>query len=355
MRVLIDIGHPAHVHFFRNPMSLLEKRGHDILVTSRVKEMTIPLLDSMGIEHKILSTHGDGSIGSMLKELVSRDYALYKVARKFKPDVLTEIGGIFVAHVGALIRKPSVVFYDTENAKLQNALTYPLADCLVVPECYQGPTPERKTIHYPGYHELSYLHPSRFKPDRYIAEQNGLDAEKDTFFLRLVSWNANHDLSESGWSTKLLGDVVEVLKPHGKILISSEADLPNGMRELAYRGDSNFVHHVLAFCRGFIGESATMASECAVLGIPAVYAANTGRGYTDEQEKKYNLVKNVRTLGLNELRDAIQWIIDYPEKERIRAQQQLISSTVDVAQFIVDCIEDYESYLLKYKKGTLFT
>jgi len=40
----------------------------------------------------------------------------------------------------------------------------------------------------------------------------------------------------------------------------------------------------MAYCRAFIGESATMASEAAVLGVPAVYAAETGRSYTDEQE-----------------------------------------------------------------------
>ena len=35
-----------------------------------------------------------------------------------------------------------------------------------------------------------------------------------------------------------------------------------------------------------------MASEAAVLGTPAVFVSTTGRGYTDEQERRYGLVHN---------------------------------------------------------------
>ena len=47
-------------------------------------------------------------------------------------------------------------------------------------------------------------------------------------------------------------------------------------------------------CRMVIGESATMASEAACLGIPAIFISNTGRGYTTEQDKKYGLIKHYR-------------------------------------------------------------
>ena len=41
-----------------------------------------------------------------------------------------------------------------------------------------------------------------------------------------------------------------------------------------------------------VGESATMSSEAAVLGVPAVMIATTGRGYTDDQERRYELVRH---------------------------------------------------------------
>ena len=83
MKVLIDIGHPAHVHFFKHPMRILLDHGHEILVTSRVKEIAIELLDELGIEHKTLSAMGKGGTISLLKELVVRDARLYKVVRQY--------------------------------------------------------------------------------------------------------------------------------------------------------------------------------------------------------------------------------------------------------------------------------
>lgn len=45
MRILIDIGHPAHVHLFKNFTHEMEKRGHELLFTCRDKEFEIALLE----------------------------------------------------------------------------------------------------------------------------------------------------------------------------------------------------------------------------------------------------------------------------------------------------------------------
>ncbi len=39
MRILVDIGHPAHVHFFKNFIWEMEKRGHEFIVTARDKDV----------------------------------------------------------------------------------------------------------------------------------------------------------------------------------------------------------------------------------------------------------------------------------------------------------------------------
>src|SRR5689334_15338590 len=109
MRVLFDIGHPAHVHFFRHPIAELRHRGHDILITSRHKEIATDLLDAFGLEHSTLS--GEGGRGGLLGELLLRDYRLSKVVRNWRPDVMAAIGGIFIAHAGAINRVKSLVFY----------------------------------------------------------------------------------------------------------------------------------------------------------------------------------------------------------------------------------------------------
>ena len=49
MRVLIDIGHPAHVHYFHYFMKIMERKGNQILVVARDKEVSQELLSDFGI------------------------------------------------------------------------------------------------------------------------------------------------------------------------------------------------------------------------------------------------------------------------------------------------------------------
>ena len=310
------------------------------MVTSRVKEISLDLLDNLGIPHLTLSSQGEKGMFSLAKELILRDKRLFSEATKFRPHVMTGIGGIFVSHVGLLKGIPSVVFYDTENAVLQNLLTYPFATRVMVPECYQGWTLARNTTRYKGYHELAYLHPDYFRADKSIAIKSGLSETKDNYFVRLVSWQASHDVGEKGWNEELLKNLIDKLTPEANVMISSERELPAEFQQYSYKGAPQDVHHVLAYLKGFIGESATMASECAVLGVPSIYMANTGRGYTDEQESRYNLVKNVRDLTWTSLKATLPWLLEMSDEDRHASRQNILSDTIDVSQYIVETLED---------------
>ncbi len=341
MNLLFDIGHPAHVHFFRYPIQTLKANGHNIIVTSRLKEFTLELLDEMDIQHIPLSRLGNGGLFCLANELIKRDIALLKVIKNYNIDIMAAIGGVSIAHVTRLLGVPSLVFYDTENATLQNLITYPFASRVIVPRCYTGWLPRNRHVRYAGYHELSYLHPDVFSPSRETAIKNGLAEHGATFFVRVVSWKASHDVGEKGWSQALTERVVGKLSRYGKVLISSESILTDSLAKYAYQGKLSDVHHVLAYCKAFVGESATMASECAVLGVPAIYAAATGRGYTDEQETRYGLVKNIRRINWDTLASNIDEILKQPESTWSSAKQKLLTDTLNVAEFITNSIERY--------------
>ncbi|MCF8265966.1 MAG: DUF354 domain-containing protein, partial [Melioribacteraceae bacterium] len=51
MKVLIDIGHPAHVHYFKNLIIQLVNFGETVLVVARDKEVSHLLLDSNNIPY----------------------------------------------------------------------------------------------------------------------------------------------------------------------------------------------------------------------------------------------------------------------------------------------------------------
>ena len=50
MRIVVDINHPGHVHFFKNFIAQMEKHSHEILITSTEKDQTFLLLKEYGLK-----------------------------------------------------------------------------------------------------------------------------------------------------------------------------------------------------------------------------------------------------------------------------------------------------------------
>lgn len=346
MHILCDISHPAHVHFFRNAIDLWRRRGREVTIVSRAKDITLELLDQYGYQHTCLSTARRGLLGLGL-ELLEHEGRLYRLFRANPPDIFIEIGGTFIVHAAKLLRRPSIVFYDTENAKVSNAITYPFASAICTPQCYQGEAGPQH-IRYEGYHELAYLHPNCFQPDPAVLEQLGLTPADTYFVVRFVGWTSGHDIAQHGFSPAGKLKLVQTLEQFGRVLITSEAPLPETLARYALRLPSALIHHVLAFSTLYIGESATMASEAAVLGIPAIFVSPVGRGYTDEQEQKYGLC-----FTLKDEAEAINRATDLLSRPQLKAEWQakrrrLLAEKVDVTGWIVRFVEE-----LALKKGDL--
>ena len=86
-----------------------------------------------------------------------------------------------------------------------------------------------------------------------------------------------------------------------------------------------------------------MASECAVLGTPAIYLDNTGRGYTDEQEEVYDAVFNF-SESPEDQEKSIQKAIEIVQTEDIKARwkekrDRILNDKIDVTKFVTDLIE----------------
>jgi hypothetical protein len=342
MRILVDLTHPAHVHFFRHPIALWQERGHDVVLTSRRKDITAELLASLGLEHDDLGPARTGLAG-LAVELPLRTARLCRRVWRLKPDVMTAIGGVWIAQAGWLCRVPSVVFYDTENARLSNLLTYPICTAVVTPRCYEGKVPRKKHRTYAGYHELAYTHPLRFQPDEKVLARFGLAPGEPFVVLRLVSWGAAHDVTDHGFTS--LVDAVRELEEFGRVLISSEGELPEELARHRLIASPELIHHLLAFARLFIGESATMASESATLGTPAIFVSTSVRGYTNEQERRYELTftfSDPRTAQREALAKAREILSD-PGSRALweKRRQRMLAETIDVTGFVTDLVESY--------------
>ncbi|MFC4438552.1 MULTISPECIES: DUF354 domain-containing protein [Natrialbaceae] len=337
--IIFTIQHPAHVHLFRNSIRTLSEQGHEVHTLAREKEINIDLLDQYGIDYELLADEPKRSWELPLVQL-KYEYGIIRKAREVDPDVLVAMGEPSITHAAKLTDSTSLVFTDTEHATLQNTLAFPFADRIYTPECYQDEIGE-KQVRYPGYHELAYLHPDRFEPDPSILEEAGLERDEQFVVLRLVSWDAMHDVGDSGFED--ITDVVHALEDTGTtVCITSEAELPDTIEDRRASISPDRIHDLMAFSDLYVGESATMATESAVLGTPAVFVSSSRRGYTDELEDEYGLVFNYS--GENRHEQGLEQALEILETDDTEQWNQrhaaMLEDKVDVTEFIMETVRE---------------
>ena len=339
MNILVEVTHPAHVHFFRNAIDTWLKHGHQIVITTRDKDITLQLLDEFGYSYRCLSKMRRGVLGLAI-ELIERGVRLSGVIRQFKPDIIVSIAGTFNVHAAKLFGIPDIIFYDTENATISNKISYPFASAICTPAAYIHDL-GKKHVRYEGYHELAYLHPNWFQPDEKVLQKSGLSVNEPFSIVRFVGWTSGHDINLHGFSEKGKIKLVETLKRFGEVLITSEAPLPDELAQYQVKIPPSEIHHLMAYARILVGESATMASESVMLGRPAIYVSPVGRGYTDEQERKYDMCFTFADENLAiEKTEALLGNPDL-DAEWKKKHDKFLSEKIDVTTWMVDYVEHF--------------
>ncbi len=336
MKVLFDIVHPADVLFFRDAIAKLRADGAAIVIASRHKDITCQLLAEFGEPHTPLTAWGGGMVRLAI-ELIRRDLRLLTLARRDRPDVMVGFGGVAISHVGRLLGIPTIGFYDTENARLQISLTCPFITEWHVPSYWHGPEAKGRTFRFNGFKELAYLHPRQFQPRLETAIALGLSPDRDNFFVRTIAWGAAHDLGKRGWAADHLARIVGALGARGKVHLSAEGAVPAGLEALLYDGRLRDIHHLLAHCKLFIGESATMAAEAALLGVPAICSSAYRMGYISELAAT-DLVTQLPGDATAILACADERL-RHPPSHWLALRDAAIAGRINVTDYIVERIE----------------
>jgi len=352
MRILFNIGHPAQVHLFKNLIWELEHRGHQCKITTIAKDISLYLLDAYGFEYEVVG-EGRPTLATKAMELMRVESRLYRIARSFGPDLLVGgVGNVYVAHIGKLLRKPSIVFDDTEHAKIDHRLMDPFVNVICTPSCYRGDIGP-KHVRYNGYHELAYLHPNRFTPNPAVLAELGL-AEGDPFIIvRFVSWQASHDVGQHGIRDKV--GLVKALEEYGRVLITSEGALPAELQEYQIRVSPEKLHDLLYYATLYVGEGGTTASEAAVLGTHAIHISTTA--------KYCGIFSDLNQYGLlwtsesdeETIQKAIELLQD-PDLKIVgqHKRDRLIDQKIDVTAFMIWFIESYPESLELMKQNSDF-
>lgn len=272
LSIHVDLGHPAHVHFFRHPVAEWRRRGHRVRLTSRDKDVALALLAAYGLDHRVLSAVGRGAAG-LARELAVRVWRLRGELRSHRADVVTAIGGGFIAPAGRLAGVPSLVWTDTEHVATDRWLSDPWATAVCTPACFRRDL-GRRQVRYRGRHELAYLDRRRFTPEPAAAAALGVAADEPYAVVRFVSWGAGHDAGHGGFSAADKRRLVAALGQRMRLAITSEAELPDELARHRLAVPPERLHDLLAGARLCVGEGATIATEAALLGVPTVYVSS---------------------------------------------------------------------------------
>lgn len=341
MRIFIDIGHPAHVHYFKNFIRIMEAKGHSFFISARERSIIFSLLNEYEIPYYNRGKGSDSILGKLFYMIIA-DIKLFAKAIKFKPDIFISFASPYAAQTAWLLRTPHIVIDDTEHARFGHFFYKPFSKVLLNPSCFQKDF-GNKQIRFNSYSELFYLHPNYFKDDQDIYKILGIAAREKFALLRFVSWKANHDIGHSGLDLSTKKEIVTLLlESNYKVFISSEGENRDPFfKEFTLKINPSLIHNVMAHADLLVTEGATMASECAMLGTPAIYVNSLDAGTLREQEDKYQLLHGFRSSE-GVVRKAISIISIAEIKNAYQVRKELmLSEKIDPTAFIVWFIENF--------------
>lgn len=337
MKVLIDIGHPAHVHMFKHFAWQLITDGHQVLFSVRKKNITVNLLQSYGFDFIVYGKSRKGIVNKLVG-LLKFNLHLYKITKKFKPDISISHSSFYLSQVCWLLGIPNITLEDTGNAEQVNLYRY-LTDAILTSSVFHKHY-GKKQISYNGYHELAYLYPKYFRPNDHVLSELGLNNGEKFVLLRFISWEASHDIGQAGISLDNKIKLIKLLKENYKVFISAEDTLPQELVRYQLNISPEKMHDILYYADIYIGEGATMASESALIGTPAVYVNSLEAGTINDQEK-YGLLFHFRSE--DGFFDKVRELLQNPHlKENLAENKKtMLNDKIDVTAFLVWFVENW--------------
>ncbi|TYL37229.1 hypothetical protein CV102_18105 [Natronococcus pandeyae] len=338
MKALFDLYHPSHVHLFKNVIWELKEGGHDVLITSRDKEVTVDLLEAYGLDHVTLSGKQSGRLG-LLTETGSRFVKLVNIARKFNPDIVAGRINPVSVYAAKLSGAAAIMFKDSDYLTPLSKITNPFVDVMYIPENFDidlGGSEYRVD----AFQELAYLHPDWFQPDPQLLEEYGIDYNERYFVLRFVSMDAHHDGGHHGFSPEMKRKIVSELDQEGTVFITSEQELDTEFEQYRLPVPAHLIHHLLAFASLYVGDSQTMATEAALLGTPAIrsnsFADGDDLSNFIELEDEYDLLYSFgdETAAFEKITSLVAR--EDLQEEWDQRRQRVINEKVDVTSNMMD-------------------
>ena len=348
MNILIDIGHPGHVHLLHGVAAEMKKRGHKVFYSVRDIPVAKRLMEHYGMTPWVDLGGKKDSLMGKAQTVLSQDMQLLRFVRRNHID-LGLSSGLVLSHVSRLTKMKSFMFDDDDDAAepLVTKYGHPLSDIVFTPDCIHRKT--KHAVYYAGTHELAYLHPNRFTPDPSVLQHAGLTEGERFFIMRFVALKGHHDVGQAGLSLEQKRALVDLLSPHGRVIITSERAVEPEFEPYRLPVPPEEIHSLMAYSSMFVGDSQTMTSEAAILGVPAL-KCNTFAGrlsVPNMLEDKYGLCYAYLPERFEDMLAQIRHLLDMPS-ESLHAEwnakrQRMLQEMIDPTEFFINHIEQNET------------
>ena len=333
------------MHLLRNTATVLKEHGHNVYFSVRDIPVAKRLMEFYGMEYIDLGRKKDSILGKAMT-VISQDWQLLKVVKRLKIDFGLS-SGVVLPQVSLLTPMKAFKFDDDDDFVEPLVVKYghPFSDVVFTPQCIRRKT--KHAVYYAGTHELAYLHPNRFIPDPTVLGKAGLKEGDRFFIMRFVALKGHHDVGQQGLNMEQKCRLLDLLKQHGRVIVTSERAMEPEFEPYRLPVPPEEIHSLMAYSSLFVGDSQTMTSEAAILGVPAL-KCNTFAGrlsVPNEMEEKYGLCYAYQPHDFEQMYAQTERLLSQgPEALRQEWQekrQRFLDDHIDVTAFFTWFIENY--------------
>jgi uncharacterized protein len=352
MNLAVFANTPAQIHFFKNIVKKIESDGNNVYMLIRAQGEARDIAQELGISYYSYSSESNKLDSSKLSKMLSVPHDIlraYDYLKNLNINLITGFG-LYDAYESFLLRVPSIIFTDDEPksvSKIFNAYFnayYPFISTLITPtsfRCDYG----KKHYKINSFKELSYLHPKYYTPNDDIYDILKIDRSEPFVLLRFNSFKAFHDFYITGFSEDDKIKLANDMERYAHVFITNEGELSSELKKYQIKIPKSRIHDVLYYTNLFITDTATMATEAAILGTPTI-RCNSLVGENDlgnfiELEKKFHLISNHKypQTAIEKANELIQ-IPNLKKTWRSRSNI-LLEEKIDISEFFYKLIINY--------------
>jgi len=277
MRVWYDACTGKHVRYAVAVARRLRKRGHEVILTTRVHPDTVGLAKALGEKFVIVGKYSPASAYTRLLEGTRRQLAFCEIFEKNPPNMAISHQSPDMCRVAFGLGIPIVNTSDAPHAIAANKLTLPLSNVLVISKAlplrfYEKYGPER-IVQFDGVDEVAWV--LDYKPVK-------LEYEKPLIVVRQMETQAAYAVGKDDMTETL----AQKLARHGHVLFLSRYER---RRRKNITVPEEFIDSVNLATQAdlVITVGGTLAREAALQGTPSiVISTSLGRLYVNEYVTK---------------------------------------------------------------------